>query len=277
MANIFISYGDEKFKKSLKLIKKEAKNIGLFDKIITYTQRDLPDSIKSSPLFLFKKGGGYWLWKPYILYETLNHCNENDIVYYADAGCTLNANSKEWGVFQKEICSHSAIFFQYRSNVLYKGWSNFCKKESNNSPKIRHWMKPAAIDYFTKFFDCQDFLQYNKIWGGALIIKKNRQSLNIIEQWLKISIFHPELVCDPFGIELSHIPESFNEHRHDQAIITPLIYYYKNIDNLLILPETSESNIQNAAIIASRRIIWTWNLYDKILYHIKVLINNLRS
>ena len=48
MANIFISYGDEKFKKSLKLIKKEAKVIGIFDKIIIYTHKDLPAFIKSS-------------------------------------------------------------------------------------------------------------------------------------------------------------------------------------------------------------------------------------
>lgn len=271
MANIFISYGDEKFKKSLKLIKKEAKVIGIFDKIIIYTHKDLPAFIKSSPLFLFKKGGGYWLWKPYIVYKTLNHCNENDIVYYADAGCTLNANSKEWESLQKHINLHNAIFFQYRSDVQYEGWANYCKREENNSPQIVHWMKSSTIDYFKEYFDCEDFLQYNKIWGGAFIIKKNAQALCFIEQWLKISIFHPELICDPFGKELSHIPESFNEHRHDQAVLTPLLYHYKEESNILVLPETSESQKQYAAIIASRRKAWTWNLFDRLLYHLKDL------
>ena len=54
MANIFISYGDDNFKESLIRIKKHAKSVGIFDKIITYTPKDLPPHIKSSPLFAFK-------------------------------------------------------------------------------------------------------------------------------------------------------------------------------------------------------------------------------
>lgn len=276
MASIFISYGDKRFKKSLNLIKKEAKNIGIFDRIITYTPKDLPACIKSSPLFLFKKGGGYWIWKPYIIYKTLQLCHDDDIIYYADAGCTLNANSKEWEMLQREIDMHNAIFFQYRTNIQYEGWSYFCKMESNNSPEIVHWMKPATINYFTKFFNNQDFLHFNKIWGGAFIVKKNPKIIHIIEQWLMISIFHPELVCDPFGIELSQIPPSFNEHRHDQAILTPLLYHYKEKNDILIMNETSESNKQDAAIIASRRIIWTWGLFDRILYNINCFLKRIK-
>lgn len=271
MANIFITYGDDKYKKSLELIKKEAQSVGIFNQIIVYTPHDLPNCIKSSPLFLFRKGGGYWVWKPYIIYDALLHCQENDVIYYTDAGCTLNPKSSEWHFFQKEMHKHNAIFFQYRSDVQYEGWSNYCSVESNNSPQIIHWMKPSAIDYFTDFTGNQDFLQYNKIWGGAIIIKKTSPLLNILDQWLKITIFYPELVCDPYGKELSHIPATFNEHRHDQSILTPLIYKYRKEDCALVLPETSESDKQHAAIIASRRIAWTWNLFDKLLYRLRML------
>lgn len=269
MANIFISYGDDKFRKSLAQIKKEAKGVGIFNKIITYSPRDLPDYIKSSPLFLFPKGGGYWIWKPYIIYKALQSCQENDVIYYADAGCTLNPTSTEWQVFTQKMKSCNAILFQYKPNVQYEGWEAYCSAPSNNSPKILHWMKPSAIHYFTEYFGCQDFLQYNKIWGGAIIIKKTPKLLCFFDQWLKISMFHPELLCDPFGKELSEIPTSFNAHRHDQAILTPLIFKYEKIDNVLVLPETSESNKSNAAIAATRRVIWTWNFCDKILFHIK--------
>jgi hypothetical protein len=274
MSNIFITYGDDSFKKSLRSIKKEAKSTGIFDRIIVYTPNDLPDYIKSSPLFLFKRGGGYWIWKPYIIYKTLQSCRENDIVYYTDGGCTLNPESKEWHLFQEQIQTHNAIFFQYRSNVHYEGWDNYCKNPSNNNPQILHWMKPAAIEYFTSFFGNHEFLQYNKIWAGAIVIKKTSQTLNVLDQWLRISMFHPELICDPFGKELTRLPETYNAHRHDQAILTPLIFYYKDIDHISILPETAETNKQNAAIIASRRVIWTWNLYDKIVFRIKSLFSN---
>ena len=273
MANIFISYGDKTFKKSLKQIKKEAKSIGIFDRIITYTPNELPDCIKSSPLFLFKRGGGYWIWKPYIIYKTLQLCKDNDIVYYADAGCILNSNSIEWNIFQERIQTHNAIFFQYRSDRNYEEWIKYCKNESNNTPKILHWIKPSTIEYFISFMGNDEFLQFNKIWGGAIIIKKTPKLLNVLDQWLRISMFHPELICDPFGKELSNIPSTFNAHRHDQAILTPLVFHYINTDKICILPETAETDKQNAAIIAARRVLWTYNLMDKIIYLTKKYYN----
>ena len=61
---VFISYGDIVFQKSLKRIVKEAKSLKIFDKVIAYTPTDLPKEIMQSPLMQYKRGGGYWLWKP---------------------------------------------------------------------------------------------------------------------------------------------------------------------------------------------------------------------
>ena len=120
MSNIFISYGDTKFHKSLKRISKQARTIGIFDRIITYSPKDMPLYIKSSPLFSAQKGGGYWLWKPYIIKHTLEQLNEGDVLYYIDAGCTLNPQSEEWNKFQEILKKYHAIVFQYRSNHNYQ-------------------------------------------------------------------------------------------------------------------------------------------------------------
>jgi hypothetical protein len=37
-----------------------------------------------------ERGGGFWIWKPYIIHDAINKVNPNDILVYADAGCTLN-------------------------------------------------------------------------------------------------------------------------------------------------------------------------------------------
>ena len=100
MSNIFISYGDNRYKESLNRIARQAKDVGIFDKVIKFTPKDLPGFVKASPLFAFSCGGGYWCWKPYIIYHTLQNCKEGDVVYYVDAGCTLNISSEEWGQFQ---------------------------------------------------------------------------------------------------------------------------------------------------------------------------------
>lgn len=37
-------------------------------------------------IFEQKKGGGLWIWKPYVIYKTLNRVPDNTIVVYLDAG-----------------------------------------------------------------------------------------------------------------------------------------------------------------------------------------------
>lgn len=251
MANILISYGDSNFTESLRRLKSQAKKSRLFDKIYFYSPKDLPNYITSSPLFAFSKGGGYWIWKPYIIVHTLNNCNIGDIVYYIDAGCSINKNSKDWEYYKNKMHQYNAIFFQYQSTINY-GWERFCKEPQNNSTAIIHWTKPLTIDYFINRFNNSDFIEYSKIMGGFCIIKKQLKQMQVLEEWYKICLFRPDLIIDPWGEELNDLPKSYNTHRHDQSILTPLIFYLKDIDNILVLPESSESQKEIAAIIASR-------------------------
>lgn len=48
-----------------------AEKTGLFDRIILYTDKDLPQEITNHELMSYKRGGGYWLWKPYIILNAL--------------------------------------------------------------------------------------------------------------------------------------------------------------------------------------------------------------
>ena len=262
MATIFITYGDDRFRLSLERITRQARESGRFDKVIKYTPKDLPVFVRSSPLFLETKGGGCWCWKPYIIHHTLNNCNIGDIVYYADAGCSLIASSPEWTVFENLLQIHSAIYFQYRRDYSYPGWENYCKQDLEDKTAIKHWMKPALIEYF-KEYDDPGMFEFDSLWAGFIIVKKTTASSVIINQWLKITFFHPELVLPPFGAELSNLPESYCDHRCNQGILTPLVYHYKDADNALIVPETSESAIGNPAIMATR---WRQAKLSPILY-----------
>ena len=35
------------------------------------------------------RGGGYWIWKSHII-KKINEINDNDILIYLDAGCSIN-------------------------------------------------------------------------------------------------------------------------------------------------------------------------------------------
>ena len=71
MKKILIAYANEPMKYSLKQFGIQAHYIKQIDKVILYTEDDLPQEILQSPLMKYKRGGGYWAWKPYLIWKTL--------------------------------------------------------------------------------------------------------------------------------------------------------------------------------------------------------------
>lgn len=265
MLKILITYGTCDYKDSLLRLKKDAKQLNLFDKIILYQPSDLPELIKANPLMTFKRGGGYWVWKPYIIWKTLQDYNDA-IVVYVDGGCVLH-ESTDWNYYFDKIASYDNIVFNYRDDFDY----NWINSYNCNSPKIHYWTKQNTLLYFDQFFQNKEWRDYNKIWGG-FIISKGAEN-NLIKQWLSISLMHPELVCDPFGSELSKQEFTFVQHRHDQSLITPLAYFFATTNEVLILPEKSESEPELAAVGAKRiKYVPKVTLKTKLIKLIKLVV-----
>lgn len=264
---VFISYGDIVFQKSLKRIVKEAKSLKIFDKVIAYTPTDLPKEIMQSPLMQYKRGGGYWLWKPYLIWETMQKYPDA-IIVYADAGCTLNKNYDEWNSWFDKMQNTDTIVTHYQPNQDY-GWDVF----DSQSVEIVTWTKKKTLEFFDHKFHSEEWHHCNKIWGGFIIAKNNS---NLIKDVLDIMLSHPELVLDPIDVELSDQHPEFCQHRHDQSIITPLAYWYKsNVPGVVeIIPESGESN-SSAAVVASRiRDSKMIPLKTRIIQFLKSIIGN---
>ena len=100
---IFLTYGNDKFKQSRTRIANESKQLGIYDEIIVETDKTIlnyPEWNNALKNLDFKnissknRGGGYWFWKSFIIYETMKKMNNNDILMYADAGCSHSINNK---------------------------------------------------------------------------------------------------------------------------------------------------------------------------------------
>ena len=165
MEKILIFYGTEEFRGSLDRLKKEASNLNVFDKIIIYTPDDLPMHIKANSLMNYKKGGGYWIWKPYIIWKTLQDY-PNSIVVYIDAGCSIS-KSEEWNQYFKFIEKHDTILFQYRNSFDY-GWN---KMWPSATTKIGNWTKLNTQKYFDQLIKDENWHSFDKIMGGIIICK----------------------------------------------------------------------------------------------------------
>lgn len=249
MSRVFITYADDKYIVSAQRIAAQAKRSKLFGKVKIYTPKDLPSCILNSPVMAFTLGGGYWLWKSYVIMHALSDAKIGDVIYYADAGCTLNTDSPEWNIYDKLMREHDAILFQYRNSHDY-GWKDL----NVNSVKLRHWIKPLARKYFSDIIGSESYLDFDSIWAGFCIVKKTGcwDKTTLIYQWLSVQLFHPELLVNPLAEEIPVLPDDFNLHRHDQTILSALTYLLKDKERICILPETAESRQDTAAIAATR-------------------------
>lgn len=271
----FITYGSGKFSYSAKRISNEAKSLALFNDVKIFSEKDLPLNISSSPLFNSKEVG-FWLWKPYIIDKLFKEINEGDIIVYSDAGNEL-LNSNHWKQYFNLLKNYDSVFFQYRENFDY-GWNKF-NSQYNDSPKLKFWTKKNTVNHFRNLFLSDDeWLEKSKILAGLIFIKKNKNSQDLIKEWLNNMLFFPQIVCDLFENEKINQIEGFSQHRHDQSILSILVRYYQKSNKILILDEEFETYSKDQIVKTSRRVDLRksrWDILQKIKNRIKFFFNKI--
>lgn len=240
MKKIFIAYANENMAYSLKRIGKQAHKLNIFDEVILWTPNELPEYIKQSPLMKYSYGGGFWAWKPCIIYETLQRYEDGTVVCYVDAGCTLN-KGVEWEMFFEIMEDYDSLCFHYQKIV--PEW----QKYGTTSTKIKHWGKRSLLEFLDEYLGSDVYREYNKVLGGILFFKNQNNAF--VKDWLDIIMHHPEVVFEPTGEECNNQYPYFALHKHEQPVITALSVKYK--EKCLALPELFEFK-RGEAIQASR-------------------------
>ncbi len=237
---VFISYANEVMAYSLKRIGRQARRLNIFDEVILYTPADVPAYAKDSVLFSCARGGGYWCWKPALIYETLQRFEEGTVIVYVDAGCTLR-KSPAWGEYLKQMETYDTLCFQYaESQPQWERWGA-------GSSKIKYWTKKKTLDFVQDYFHNPDAGELCQIMGGILFMKGRENA--VLQTWKELMFSRPELIMDPTADELKDQYPWFAGHRHDQAILTPLA---ASDPHTLVLPEVSEAYRPDSFVWASR-------------------------
>ena len=227
---IFVTYGDAIYKQSLKRICNEAEQCGEFDEVIAYTEADLPDFIKENPLFTYRRGGGYWLWKPYVCLKTLERCDDGDVVIYSDCGNKIFKH-KQWHMYWEWMRKYDAVFF-------YNGGS------------MGRWSRKALIDAYTPRVPM--LRNMYQIISNFFIFQKGAQHL--IEEWLEQMLTHAEYVIDANdAMRPAELPE-FIESRHDQAVLSAVAYHHAIDGNILVTRQRSERYSRCGQAVFNARI-----------------------
>lgn len=229
MRIVLVTYGDENYQDSLQRIKREASDLALFTDIWIYSNESLPPLFKEYTK-RYPRGGGYWLWKPWVIHHSLKQLDEGDLLIYVDAGCTLYPHS-DWERYFNLLKKREAIFF------LANG-------------KNGKWCKKEVFTYFNPQNDC--WKRANQIQATALLIKKTQRN-EIINRWYYLAENHPNLFIDIPKEERNRESAIFKEHRHDQSVLTGCVCFSNKPEQYAILPEKMERKARKGqAILASR-------------------------
>lgn len=209
MESVYLcSFADSRMPQTLKRVKKQAEESGFFKDIYLYDEHSLGADFQekfSSILKGYIRGFGYWVWKPYVVMETLKKIPDGEILLYMDAGCHIKPEGKN----------------------LFDSW---VKRVSASESGLLVWELPNTCieSYYTKG-DLLDFLgvrNQDKIVltpqraATFFFIRKEEKTLRLIKNWL--SVFETDFHLIDDTESASPNMDGFIENRHDQSVFSIL-------------------------------------------------------
>jgi len=201
-----LSFGNKTFYNSLERIKVEAQDFP-FAFIKLYRDTDLesfPDFWEKNKDFILshKRGYGYWIWKSYITLKTLLTMNDDEILCYIDAGCTLHASGMHRFLEYIDIVKNS------KSGIL----------SFRMAYKQKSWTKMDLLEMFDKSYG-----ELGQLTACTFFIRKSKETIKLVQEWYDMCCNY-HLVDDSPSIKPNDV--TFTEHRHDQSIFSLLRYKY---------------------------------------------------
>ena len=197
----FISYGDDKFKKSKERLQQEAIDFEEFDSIEVFGPEDLDEDFRKeyADVLSAQRGGGYWIWKPQIIKQKLDKIDKDDLLLYLDSGSTINPKGKK-------------RFFEY-IDIINKSDYGLLVHPQPAYPEYA-WTTNQIFDFFNVSIDSEIFLSPQLLAG--VVFMKNCKHVNMIYQTcLNALKSDRNLFTDHYDNLSQH--KGFIENRHDQS------------------------------------------------------------
>jgi hypothetical protein len=209
MKKYFLVYNDNTHANDLERLLESVRKYSDFE-IIIYHKSDISlDFIeKNRKILEEKRGGGYWLWKPYIIWKTLddNKLEEDDLLFYMDSKYFFLRDFE--GLYLDKMRDRDIL-----------AWKN---KPNEPLYKMKEWCKMDVIQEMGIY----DAVFKNDLeigWAGAILFKKNENTIKIVKEWLDYCCDYHLLTDSP---SLLKNDVAFVEHRHDQSILSAILFLH---------------------------------------------------
>jgi hypothetical protein len=226
----FVTYANDTFKAAGQRIEKEAKGMGIFNgNIQVYSPDDLDEEFMHSVKDIIHRhrGGGYWLWKPYVVSRMLQKVNTDDYVVYADAGCKLQKENVHRLREYLDMISPSS-----GKSVLAMRFLGYAENIHTTKQIFDYFGVNENDDAYSSF----------QIVTGLHIYRKCDESVAMVNRWLEVATTRPDLFTDDYNQDTKIVNPKFIENRHDQSVYSMILKTqpYKNI--AVVIDEEIEPN-----------------------------------
>lgn len=212
-----VNYANESYKGTQHYCTTSAYKYGA-DVVYEYGPNDIDEGFynKNKHILDQKRGGGYWLWKPYVICKVLDKISYGDYIFYADSG----------SYFVNDIIPLIKCMEKHEDDII-----------SFSLPFIeKQWTKKEIFC----FFDCvgdKEISETCQRIATFIVLKKTERTVRIMKRYLEAAE-SSDLITDKLD---SNIQESdFIENRHDQSIFSVLA----KLENIPVYKDPSEYGIQ---------------------------------
>lgn len=260
MKKVLVNYADNNFKNQQLWNSRFAKFFGKVDEVIEYSPLDIDTKFKSKHDHILsqKKGGGYWLWKPYLIKKTLDLVEEGEYIIYLDSGSLLIRNVNHL-ISKLEESKQDVMVFSLPLTEY-------------------QWTKRDAF----KLMECDidEFVNSNQRLGGYIIIKKSKFSEDFINELLDYSCDDRIITDKDNELGFSNY-SNFIAHRHDQSVLSLLSKKWdikpfqdpsEYRDYVNINRKKEFTTIENEGIKINRTMVLSNRTHNPLVHLLKFLI-----
>jgi hypothetical protein len=252
MRVVLLSYANAVFERALRAIAAEAAAFP-FDEVRTVREADLELTsfwaAHGEFVRVNRRGGGFWLWKSWLVAQALEGLQDGDVLVYADAGCALDA--AKLGRFAEYL----RLVAAHPSGVLAFEMPH---------PQ-RRWTKAAAMAALAARGPVDGAA--GQVAATAFFVRAGPATRALAAEWHRLCCAHgyhllddapSKVTADAAGTgapppDAPALAEAsdFHEHRHDQAIWSLLVRQH----GALLIPDEMwpPGGQETGPIVATRR------------------------
>ena len=168
----FLTYGTSEFNLQKKHLCNLAKKLDFFDETIALSPNDLDVNFKNkySEILSQSTGGGFYLWKYKIIKDSLSQLKKDDILFYLDAGSSINYQAKDrFNYYLEMLLSNNKTHLAFKQHHL----------------KEKFWTHKELFKYFNMSVEGSEG-ESGQFMGGVQMYKNSSNSIDYLNSFEKV-------------------------------------------------------------------------------------------